>query len=129
MHHAQILGYGIEGRLAEVLQEWAQGRGVWLREVSHAKTCLNLLRKGGGGVLVLRVANDLEKELSLLETVGRLFPATRALVVLSSDDPHLAAMAWDLGASFVLAPPLPVEKIGDLLAGLLAKGPSAGEEA
>lgn len=119
MQHAQILTYGVEGRLEEHLRQWTQGRGVWLRAVSHAKTCLNLLRKGGPAVLILRLGQDLEKELSLLEQVGQLFPTTRILAVLGDDDPQLAALAWDLGARFVLVPPVPIEKIGDILDGLL----------
>jgi DNA-binding NarL/FixJ family response regulator len=125
MHHAQLLAYGLEGRLADVLQELAQGRALWLREVRHVKTCLNLLRRGGAGVLVLRLGKNLDQELSLVEQVTRQFPTTRTIVVGNADNPPLAALAWDLGAAYVLFPPQPVEWIRELVQGFLPGGPEA----
>src|SRR5438105_3332318 len=111
MQHAQIVAFGLEGRLADVLQELTTGRALWLRESRHVKTCLNLLRRGGATVLVLRFGKNLDQELTLLDQVAHLFPATRTIVVGPTDNPPLAALAWDLGAAYVLFPPQPIESI------------------
>ncbi len=118
MHHAQLIAYGVEGRLAELLDELARACSLWLREVRHVKTCMNLLRQGAG-VLVLRVGKDLDKELALLEQVTHLFPTTKTIVVGSVDNPALAGLAWDLGAAYVLLPPRPLEMIGEIVGGFL----------
>jgi hypothetical protein len=118
MHQAQLLAYGLEGRLAEILQEVADARALWLRPVRHPKTCLNLLRQGGPGVLVLRLGRDLDQELTLLEQVTHFFPATRVLVIGPAPHPALAALAWDLGASYVLFPPDALERVRDAVLGI-----------
>jgi hypothetical protein len=129
MHHAQILAYGLEDHLADVVQELAQGRALWLRHVRHVKTCLGHLRRGRAGVLVLRLGRNLEQELTLLEQVTHLFPATRTIVVGPTDNPALSALAWGLGAAYVLCPPQPVETIREVilgfLPGFLPAGPSS----
>ena len=119
MHQAQLLVFGLEGRLADVLRELAESRSLWLREVRHVKTCLNLLRQGGAGVLVLKLGNNLDLELSLLEQAAYLFPTTRIIVVGPADNPPLAGLAWDLGAAYVLFPPQPIESIRDVVLGFL----------
>jgi DNA-binding NtrC family response regulator len=119
MHHTQLLAFGLEGRLADMLRELAQGRALWLREVRHVKTCLNLLRRRGAEVLVLRLGKNLDQELTLLEQVTHLFPTTRTIVVGPTDNQQLAALAWDLGAAYVLFPPQPVETIRDVVRGFL----------
>jgi hypothetical protein len=119
MHHAQVIAFGLEGRLAEVLKELALGRALWLREARHVKTCLSLLRRGGAGVLVLRLGKNLDQELTLLEQATHLFPATRTIVVGPTDNPTLAALAWDLGAAYVLFPPQPTECVRDIIMGFL----------
>ena len=118
MHHAQLIAYGVEGRLAELLSELAHAASLWLREVRHFKTCLSLLRRGAG-VLVLRVGKDLDKELTLLEQVTHLFPKTKTIIVGPVDNPALAGLAWDLGAAYVLLPPQPLEAIGEIVCGFL----------
>jgi hypothetical protein len=124
MHHAQLLAFGLEGRLAETLQELAQGRALWLREVRNAKACLDVLRRGGAGVLVLLLGKNLDQELALLEQVTHLFPTTRTVVVGRAHNPALAALAWDLGAAYVLFPPQPVQSIRDVVLGFLPEVPA-----
>src|SRR5262249_4929443 len=85
----------------------------------HVKSCVNLLRKGGADLLVLKLGKHLEQELSLLEQVSELFPATATIVIGNTDHPQLAALAWELGARHVLFPPEPVEKIAGILKGFL----------
>jgi hypothetical protein len=125
MHHAQLIVYGVEGRLAELLGALAHERALWLREVRHVKTCLNLLRRGAG-VLVLRVGKNLDQEMILLEQVTHLFPNAKTIVVGPVDNPALAGLAWDLGAAYVLLPPQPIETIGEIVSGFLPQLPRAG---
>lgn len=119
MNRAQIFVYGGEGRLAGQLQELAQLRSLWVRDVRHVKSCLNLLRQGGAGVLVLRVGSHLEQELALLAQVKQLFPETSIIVVGVTDHPTLAGLCWDLGAAYVLFPPEPLEKLTEVIHGFL----------
>jgi hypothetical protein len=111
----QVLAYGVEGRLAELLREIAQPRGVWLRDVARPATCVNLLRKAGQSLLVLKLGRDLEEELSLLAQVSSLFPETVTVAIGATEHPQLAALAWDLGARYVLFPPQPVDKLVEVL--------------
>ena len=119
MQRAQLLAFGLEGRLADILRELAREREVWLREVRHIRTCLNLVRQGGAGALVLRLGKNLDREMALLEQVTHLFPTTATIVVGPADNQPLAALAWDLGAAYVLFPPQPVESIREVVLGFL----------
>ncbi|MBI3409489.1 MAG: hypothetical protein HY040_14205 [Planctomycetes bacterium] len=119
MNRAQLLIYDSQGRLADQFSEFARARSVWLRDVRHAKTCLNLLRQGGGGLLVLKLGANLEQEMSLLAQVTQLFPATAVIVVGDTDHPTLAGLCWDLGAAHVLFPPQPLEKLNEIVAAFL----------
>lgn len=117
MQRAQLLAFGLEGRLADFLRDLAHDRALWLREVRHAKTCLNLLRQGGAGVLILRLGRNLDEELALLEQVTYLFPTVQTIVVGPAENPTLADLAWDLGAGYVVFPPQPIESIRDVVLG------------
>jgi len=123
MRHAQVLAFDVEDRLADLLRELAQANGLWLRPVRHAKTCINLLRQGAD-VLVLRLGKDLEREMTLLDQVSRLFPATRTVAIGNLPNPALAALAWDLGAAYVLFPPEPIEVLREVLLSLLLPLPA-----
>ena len=119
MQHAQVLVLENDGKLAAGLRDLSVQLGFRLREIRQEKACLNLLRRGGAGVLVLKVGRDLERELRLLERATWLFPETAVIVVGESNYPGLAAVAWDLGASFVLFPPQPVELLPELVRSFL----------
>jgi DNA-binding NarL/FixJ family response regulator len=121
MQQPQVLAYGVEGRLAEQLQGLAESRRLWLREVRHLQACRNLLRSARPAVLVLRLGRDVERELSLLAQVQEYFPETATIVVGDADNPPLAGLAWDLGAHYVLFPPLPVETLPDIVVKVLAE--------
>jgi DNA-binding NarL/FixJ family response regulator len=119
MQQPQIIAYGVEGRLAEQLQEWAQTQRCWAREVQHLQACRNLLRTAAPAVLVLRLGRDVERELALLAQAHELFPATATIVLGDSDNSALAALAWDLGAHYVLFPPTPAETLPSILEHML----------
>jgi hypothetical protein len=92
----------------------------WLRKPRQPQSCLRLLQAHGPGVLVLKLGRDLIRELTLLEAVSWRYPETATIVVGDAPNPVLAGLAWDLGADFVLLPPLRRDLLPDLVAGLLA---------
>jgi hypothetical protein len=122
MRHPQVVVYEADGRLAALLRPLAQERRWALREPRRAETVLEHLSGGGPAVLVLRVGRDLEREMILLERAAWLYPAARAVVVAEVEQARLVGLAWDLGASFVLAPPQPRERLAELVAGLMGDG-------
>lgn len=130
MRHPQILVFEPDSRLAALLRPLAEERRWALREPRQLGPCLGLLRQGGPGVLVIRLGRDLEREFGLLERVTWLSPATGRVVVGDADQTWLAGLAWDLGADYVLLPPLGRERLAEVVAGLMpgqATGGSAGE--
>ena len=49
MHHAQVLVYEADGKLAQRLTQLAGQRGVRLRELRKVEACLSSLRRHGPG--------------------------------------------------------------------------------
>ncbi len=130
MRHPQILVFEPDSRLAALLRPLAEERRWALREPRQIGPCLRLLRQGGPGVLVIRLGRDLEREFGLLERVAWLSPETGRVVVGDADHAGLAGLAWDLGADFVLLPPLGRERLAEIVAGLMpgfATGGTTGE--
>ncbi len=121
MRQAQVLVYESDGRLADLLREPSQTHGFRLRTLRHPKACLSALCRGGSGVFILRLGRDLEREFTLLEQITRLFPDSATIVVGDGQIGHLAGYAWDLGARFVLIPPMPVDWLRELVPGLLRR--------
>jgi hypothetical protein len=147
MRQPRVLVYENDGRLAAQLRDAAQGRRDrkeprWtLHECRQADGCVELLRPGGRGVLVLKLASPRQpavaleeqdpaeeaaaveravvRELTLLERISRLCPEAATVVVADADHAHLAALCWDLGAAYVFAPPQPRDWLPEVIAGLL----------
>jgi hypothetical protein len=119
MHHPQLLIFEYDGRLAAALRPFAEERRWVVREPRQVGACLRLLRRGGPGVLVIKLGRDLERAFTLLERVAWLSPETGRIVVGESEHGWLSGLAWDLGADFVLAPPLEREHLADVVAGLM----------
>jgi DNA-binding NarL/FixJ family response regulator len=143
MRHPQLLVYeqdglitlllrraGDSGRLTVVRPELARrdkGQGGWawvLRELRRPSACLRHLGRGGPSVVVVAVGARREDPLTLLERVSRHFPDARTVVVGDVEDPAAAALAWDLGAAYVLFPPTPREWLIDVLSGLMQPHPN-----
>jgi DNA-binding NtrC family response regulator len=123
MQQAQVITYGIDAALAEKLRQLAHEKRFRLRETGQLSACRSLVQATPPSVLVLELGRDLEAELALLEQVHALVPAMASIVVGDTDNPVLAGLAWELGATFVLFPPTPVEWIGELLARMLEASP------
>ncbi|HMC66908.1 MAG TPA: hypothetical protein VKI65_18370 [Gemmataceae bacterium] len=143
MRYPQVLVYEADGRLARLLQSGTESQRApeqepaekqdrlrtmiggavaspfWLLEPRGPDECLAALRRGGPSVLVLKLGRNLVEELGLLELVTWRFPDAGTVAVSSLTDAALAGLAWDLGASYVLYPPQPVELLSAIVAGLL----------
>ena len=107
MRSPQLVVYERESWIADLLRGTA---GTWkwiLRELRQDSACLRVLRHAGPSVFVMELREDLEPDLALLERVTRLCPETASIVVASSSESRLTALIWDLGATYVLAPPHP----------------------
>jgi len=119
VQQTQVVTYGIDGVLAERLRELAQAQRFWLRETSQFSACCSLIVSTAPSVFVVVLGKDLERELALVEQVYACLPSTRTIVVGETDNPALAGLAWELGATYALFPPTPVEMIADLIVRLL----------
>jgi DNA-binding NarL/FixJ family response regulator len=116
----QLLIYDQDGRLAGWLREQLKDRKWTWRDIRSLPSCLRLLRHGGPNVLVLKVGYDVKGEMAFLEQAGQLYPETAALVISDMDNPSLTALAWDLGARYVLSPPQSRDVLPAILVGLMA---------
>ena len=127
MRHPQVLVYERDGLLANLLRRSGKAGQArkptdWaLREPRRLETCLRLLSRGGPSLLLLEVGHDLEREFTVLERVSWLHPETATVVVGDAEDAALAGLAWDLGASYVLFPPLPRDQLLDVIDALMAR--------
>jgi hypothetical protein len=119
MRHPQVVVYEIDGRLAQSLRERVRACRWALREPRQRESCLGLLRDGNPTVFVMKVGARLEAELRTLERVHASRPDARSVVVGDLQNETLADLAWDLGASFVLFPPMPHEWLGEIVVRLM----------
>jgi hypothetical protein len=119
MRQAQVLAYALDAPLAARLQETARDHGFWLREVQQVPACRGVLKSVGPAVLILTLGRDVAAELALVEEVARLAPDVALVVVTDTDNPALAALAWDLGACCVLGPAQPIELLPEIAVKLL----------
>jgi DNA-binding response OmpR family regulator len=119
MRHAQVIVCEPDLRLGDLLRECTAKHGWRLRHVRDASSVVGLLRGGAASVVVLKTGRDLEREFATLERISRLFPETATVVVGDADHPALAALAWDLGARYVLFAPLPRELLPEIVTFLM----------
>jgi hypothetical protein len=119
MRAPQIVVYESERGIAELLRGTAE---VWqwpLRELRDEAAIVRALRQGGPSVLVLELGSDVERDLSLLGRLTWLCPEATTVVVSSVAGSELTGLAWDLGADYVLAPPLPRDALLPVVLGLM----------
>ena len=119
MKHPQIVIFESDGQLAAYLDETAKRHKWLLRESRQAPACLNLLRAGGPGMLVLKVGRNLVRELSVLDEVHAALPDVPVIVAGETEDDALQALAYDLGAVYVLQPPEPRQHLAELVEHLM----------
>jgi hypothetical protein len=122
MRFPQLIVFEADGRLAAALRPLAAGRSWALREPRRVESALRLLGRGGPNVLLVRAGRDLEREMGLVERASRLAGAA-VVVVADAGHPRLAGLAWDLGATYVLAPEQARQRLVELVEALLGGGP------
>lgn len=123
MSHPQVLIHERDGRLAALLRPMIAQRKVSLREIRQLKKCLELIARHGPGVIVLKMGRDLEREFTLLERIIWLHPEMAAVVVTEDSPVGLVALAWDLGASYVLSLAEARERLPEIVVALMAQLP------
>jgi hypothetical protein len=123
MRYPQVLVYERDGSLAALLKAGLGERKLrWaLREPRDPPSCLRLLSRGGPAVVVVKLGGDLERELTLLERVAYLHPDTATVLVGDAEHVALAGTGWDLGAAFILLPPMSRESLPEIVVGLMGK--------
>jgi hypothetical protein len=148
MRHPQLLVFERDGRIAWLLKEVCAQHRWALREPRQTEACLRLLRAGGPVLLVVRTTGKLAKEpttedteqerrtiersFALMERAHWLRPDAAILAVGERDEPALTALAWNLGATYVLAPAQALGGlpglVGHLMESLVRREMPAGEE-
>jgi chemotaxis response regulator CheB len=126
MKHPQVVVYESDGSLAGQVRRLVAEHSWLLRESRQSDACLQLLAEVRPSVLLLKIERELLDGLTLLGRVAERAPDCP--VVLVSDvkmegaeqRAQLSALAMDLGARYVLFPPLQTPVIEDLVAGLMA---------
>jgi hypothetical protein len=143
MQYPQILVYETDGLLAAMLRETAKAKRWALRESKKAETCLRFLRPLCPSVLVLKIGTYAKREaglplkldeeqrrvgnrekeqvqsLELLARVHEQFPDTAIVAVGDAEDVGLVGLAWDFGASYVLAPPQSRQVMPEIVTALM----------
>lgn len=126
MKHPQIVVFETDGWLAAQVKRLAAENGWLVREVRDESACIALLRDGRPSVLVLKLEKDLLEGLTLLTDCRANAPDCPVVLVSdvkmdgAAQRMQLMTLAFDLGARYVLFPPLQQPIIEDLVAGFMA---------
>jgi DNA-binding response OmpR family regulator len=126
MRVPQIVVVESDGWLAKQLRELA-GESRWLvQTVRSVDTALSLMRQRQPVVLLVQVepAEDKPEPLELIADVHRLAPDVPVIAVSDVKLPDAERTAWtaallDLGARYVLFPPLTRPVLEDVVSGLM----------
>jgi hypothetical protein len=119
MRSPQLIVYESDRWIADLLRGTAEMWQWSLRELRDSDACLRTLRQGGPSVVVVEVSHNLEHDLTLIEQFAWLCPADALVAVLGVSQPELLGLVWDLGATYVLAPPTPRDSLLTLVLGLM----------
>lgn len=128
MRYPQIVILAFDDWLGKQLAEFANDHRWLLKEVRQTGACLTLLREPRPTVLLAQLdphAESIADSLQFLIDVHRLHPSVATVVVSDvklSEDDRVAwtGTAFDLGARFILFPPLTRPVLEDLVGGLMA---------
>lgn len=126
MKHPQVIVRDADGWLAKQLRELA-GESRWLvRTTRSTDAALSLARAAGIGVLLVQFEPQEEKPaaFALIADVPRVVPDVPVVAVSDSKLPDAERAAWsaalfDLGARYVLFPPLTKPVLEDVVSGLM----------
>lgn len=127
MKHPQVVVLAFDEWLGKQLRELAAEARWLVRETRQAAACLGLARDPRPTVLLVQADphDDAAAALALVADVHRMAPDVATVVVSDvklAEDDRVAwtAVALDLGARYVLFPPLSRPVIEDIVSGLMA---------
>jgi chemotaxis response regulator CheB len=126
MKHPQVVVYESDGSLAKMVRRLAEERSWLVRESRQPEACISLLADNRPAVLVLKLERELMDGMSLLNQASARAPDCPVIIVSdvkmegAEQRAQLSALAFDLGARYVLFPPLQQPVIDDLISGLMA---------
>lgn len=138
MRHPQLVIYEDAGELASLLEPLAKEHSWLVRESRQTGACLNLLKQVRPAVLVLKL-RELVAEFELIAGLNEQAPDVSIILVsdvkLESAEQrlNLSGLAFDLGVSYVMFPPLEGTLLEDLVTGLMnaaiARSGAGGDDA
>lgn len=138
MRYPQLIVLAFDDWLAKQMAEFAHDHRWLLKEVRQAGACKTLLRDPRPTVLLAQLdphGSDAAAPMAFLADVHRHHPHVATVVVSDvklNEEERISwtATAFDLGARFVLFPPLSRPVLEDLVGGLIGAmvGPSAVAE-
>jgi hypothetical protein len=126
MRYPQIVVYEKDTSLTEVLRPIADEESWLILQSRKPSVCLKWLRDSRSTVLFVKFETDLVEELQLILDAHKVEPDAAIVVVseikLDSQEQrmNLTTLAYDLGASFVLFPPLSQALLEDVVSGLMS---------
>jgi hypothetical protein len=119
MRFPQVVVLESDGRLAHVLAGLVAEKRWVLRESRRIDACRRNLRTATPTVLVVALPASGVAELEFLGEAARLSDV-RCVAVCTADEPvALPGLAWDLGADCVVSPPLTLNHLPEIVAGLM----------
>lgn len=125
MKRPQVIAYESDGWLASQVRRLASESAWLLREPRRPEALLELANESPA-VVMLKLERDLLEGLSLLAQITEEAPDAPVIVVSDvkmeghEQRAQLSALAFDLGARYVLFPPLQQSVMEDLVSGLMA---------
>lgn len=120
MRFPQVVVFETDGRLAHVLSGLMAEKRWVLRESRQVDACLRNLKTNVPTVLVVALSSDCGTELELLDQVSITCTDVRKVAVCDSGDvPALPGLAWDLGADFVISPPMSLTQLPEIVGRLM----------
>jgi hypothetical protein len=126
MKHPQVIVLDSDGWLAKQLRELAAESRWLVRSARTPDTALALARGRSPAVLLVQfdLGDEKQAALALVADVHRLAPDVPTVAVADSKLPDAERAAWtaallDLGARYVLFPPLTKPVLEDVVSGLM----------
>lgn len=120
MRRPQVVIFERDGRLARQLEAFVGEKKWVLREARQLDACLRLLAGQGPSVLVIRVSETADMEMTLLARISESLPNVSTVAVGDVDStPGMSDLAWDLDVDFALFQPAAQARLPAIVEGLM----------